>query len=121
MSAKTFKIKHKILSSLLIGFLLLLIANKMFYTHSHLLEDGSIITHAHPYDKGADDTPLKSHRHNSFELTLFKVFSFLPMVCFAFTLALLPKKQHLFDAFFGEKHHFVCWRKIAGRAPPALA
>lgn len=37
------------------------------YSHSHILEDGSIITHTHPYNKEADSSPYKSHVHHDID------------------------------------------------------
>ena len=45
----------------------LLIANKALYMHTHKMADGSIIVHAHPYNKSDDPKPFKSHQHTKAE------------------------------------------------------
>lgn len=40
------------------------------YLHSHRLPDGSVITHAHPFNKTQDKSPYKHHRHTQVELFL---------------------------------------------------
>jgi hypothetical protein len=41
--------------------------SKVFYQHSHILPDGSLVTHAHPFNKGNDNSPVKNHTHTSYE------------------------------------------------------
>ncbi len=48
------------LLALLVGFL---VVNKTIYIHSHQLEDGTLITHAHPFNRAAEDAPCKTHHH----------------------------------------------------------
>ncbi len=67
----------KIFSFISLGVLLLNIANKAVYTHSHQLVNGEIVTHAHPFDKQEDNTPLKSHEHTSLEFVLLDVLKFV--------------------------------------------
>lgn len=45
-----------------------LIANKAFFSHIHILPDGSIIVHAHPYSKKKQDNSSKktNHSHTNF-------------------------------------------------------
>lgn len=53
--------------------------NKAAYRHSHILSSGIVITHAHPYNKGAGDSSIPFHKHNSWTSLLFTMNSFLPM------------------------------------------
>jgi hypothetical protein len=38
------------------------------YQHVHQLSDGRTISHAHPFSKTSDTSPIKSHQHSSLEL-----------------------------------------------------
>ncbi len=71
------------LSIVLIG---LMIVNKAVYFHSHILEDGQIIEHAHPFNKSTDnsDKPV-NHSHTNFELLILSQLT----VLFAFGIALI--------------------------------
>ncbi len=111
----------RILGTILIGLILFFIINKILYTHSHILSNGTVITHAHPYDKSADNSPFKSHQHGSVELVILSAVSFLPAIYLTFFLAIISQKTYLIIPFLGEKYLFNCWRKINGRAPPCLA
>lgn len=112
------KIWRKIFAFVLLGFVLLLTANQTFYTHSHILGSGTIITHAHPYDKGADSAPLKSHHHSQTELLVFNIFSFLWAASFSFVFAVFIRRAQSFLLFNEKSFHSTCWRFVLGRAPP---
>lgn len=112
------KIWRKTLAFVLLGFVLLLTANQTFYTHSHILDNGTVITHAHPYDKGADNAPLKSHHHSQAELLVFNIFSFLWATGFSFAFTVFIEKVLSFHFFNEKAFHSTCWRFILGRAPP---
>lgn len=54
------------ITSILLGFLFLFqIINNSLYIHAHILSNGEIIYHAHPYDKTNDSEPFKSHHHTT--------------------------------------------------------
>lgn len=120
MRFNLFEIYRRTFALVFLVFILLIVANKTFYTHSHVLDDGTVITHAHPYDKGADNAPLKNHHHTTAELLLFNILNFLPTVAFAFAFAILIKKKPFFHLTNEKSYHSTCWRFILGRAPPAL-
>ena len=64
--------------------------NTLVYTHRHLLTDGTIITHAHPFDKSSDTDPFKSHYHSTIELVfLSNLIYFLPAFILSFLGAVL--------------------------------
>jgi len=47
----------------------LLILNTAVFIHSHRLADGTIITHAHPFQKSKESNqPYKTHHHNNTDL-----------------------------------------------------
>ncbi len=119
MSLLSLKIGRKFFAFLLIGLVLLLVANKTFYTHSHLLDDGTIVTHAHPYDKGADKAPFKSHQHSSIEFTCFSFFSFLPFIGGIDSLSTFIQSKITLATPLGiDNYHFTYQQSVTGRAPP---
>lgn len=61
----------KFFSYLCLSILLAQLLNTSIYTHSHQLENGVIITHAHPFDKEGDNAPLKSHKHTNIEYFVY--------------------------------------------------
>ncbi len=48
---------------LIIGLMGLMIINKAVFLHSHVLDDGTIVTHAHPSAGSEDSQPFKTHHH----------------------------------------------------------
>jgi len=56
---------HRILSMLLIIVMTALLINKVVYTHIHILANGSVVTHAHPFSKDAQHHPGATHQHSN--------------------------------------------------------
>lgn len=46
------------------------LVNHMVYYHSHITSNGKLISHAHPYNKSQDKSPIKSHHHSTIDLLL---------------------------------------------------
>jgi len=96
----------------------LLIANKGLYTHTHKLENGSVITHSHPYDKNQDSEPFKKHHHTKAEFIFFENLNvlFLSIFLIISFLSLVRKKISFIDI---EKIYFTQLSfHYQGRAPP---
>lgn len=58
--------------------------NQALFTHKHIAEDGTVVTHAHPYDR-SDSGPYKHHIHSRAELIVFdsaKTLFFVPALLF---------------------------------------
>lgn len=98
----------------------LLIANKGIYFHSHMLADGRIVSHAHPYNKTDDSTPFKQHQHTNSEFLILSQLEVLFFLAFlVFTISVISKKQsvikegllRIFSEFIVKKH---------GRSPPIV-
>lgn len=64
------------------------IYNKAAYTHSHMLEDGRIVTHAHPYKKPSPDAPSPDHSHSKNEFWFLSQSELLVFVFFALSLVI---------------------------------
>ncbi|MBN2805271.1 MAG: hypothetical protein JXR22_01315 [Prolixibacteraceae bacterium] len=43
---------------------------KTTFTHTHVLENGELVIHAHPYQKQNDASPFKQHTHSSYQLAM---------------------------------------------------
>ncbi len=102
----------------MMGIMALMVANKAFFLHSHQMANGTVIAHAHPYDKSNDPAPQKSHRHTQTELifidNLKLLFSFL-VLFLAYSCSPLTIK-HSVDLPFLYLPACICIHK--GRAPP---
>jgi len=96
----------------------LLIANKGFFIHSHKLENGSIVTHSHPYNRSNDTEPYKSHHHTNAEFLFFENLDLLFFSGFLIQAFLSVTRKKI--ALFGEeKLYFRLFPySYPGRAPP---
>lgn len=50
-----------------------LIANKAFFSHIHILPDGKIIVHAHPYSKNNQDNKSKQANHTHTKIDFYVI------------------------------------------------
>lgn len=110
----------RLITFLMIGMIVMLIANKAVFLHVHKLSDGTTIVHAHPYNKSTDTEPIKTHHHSNAEFFFFKNLELLfPVLFIAFALGLLVKTEH--RSFEQEIcYHSVYISQNKGRAPPVL-
>jgi hypothetical protein len=94
--------------------------NSFFYTHRHLLDDGTVITHAHPFNKSTDTDPFKTHTHTAAELTfLATLIYFLPAVI----LSVLGVSLIIITRYLVLFRQPICQYSLLApslRAPPAV-
>ncbi|MBL7972004.1 MAG: hypothetical protein JNL03_10835 [Prolixibacteraceae bacterium] len=109
----------KIFACLIIALTGLLIVNKVIFLHSHILTDGTIITHAHPYQTTDDSKPFKSHHHTQAAFSFFSNMQLLFCSAFA-ALFILTLHNKLTLAVSGLLPYTCYYSSILkGRAPPA--
>mgnify|MGYP006946287589 CR=1 FL=1 len=116
---KTKVLLQRILSILMIAIISCMIVNRAVFMHTHIMANGTVVTHAHPYDK-SDHSPFKSHKHSNSELLfLQQLKDFLPILAFVFTALLIVK----LSSFRNPEIHapsLLLDRIYTGRAPPVL-
>ncbi len=108
----------KVFSFAVIALMGLLITNNGVFTHSHKLEDGSVVIHAHPYDKSKDSQPYKSHHHTKAAFVFLKNLNLLFFSLFLVitSIFIIKIKQLYVDR---EKIYFRLFsRSNFSRAPP---
>lgn len=71
LKEKTYGIINLSVAVLLLNIYGLILVSNMLYYHSHVAHDGSIVSHAHPFNKQNDNGPYKTHHHSKMELLLF--------------------------------------------------
>jgi hypothetical protein len=77
---------QKLIAKTLVILMSMLVLNNIIFIHSHILPNGRIITHAHPYNPWKDSSSKAMHSHSANEfihlshlqiLFLSSLFSFL--------------------------------------------
>ena len=85
---KSFKAnrKHLLIYVVLFTIIGFIVSNNVLFVHTHILSDGTLISHAHPYKKANEqNTPVSSHQHTQFEYLVISHFSvFAPLLALAF-------------------------------------
>jgi hypothetical protein len=94
--------------------------NNIVYNHKHRLKDGSLIAHAHPYNKSGDTNPLKSHQHTTGELVFLANLHFFilaPILVFIFLVALIKLIFVNKSKYFKPQNAFLFCQE---RGPPFM-
>lgn len=119
------QVKHNAFSKITAWLLCLLfvvqLANNAVFTHTHITADGQLISHAHPFNKGSDSEPVKSHHHSDFEIGFFQQLNLLflssPILVALFIAATSFKyfKRRI------QKNASGFLQFLPGRSPPCIA
>lgn len=59
------QITNKCLVIILIPAICWLFTSALVFQHSHILANGDVITHSHPYTPNKNHSPFQSHKHSS--------------------------------------------------------
>ena len=105
---------------LLMSCIVLLISfNNIRYTHNHALDNGAIVTHAHPFDRTGDSSPVKKHDHNRLEMVLISSLSLLVMLTL---IVIAPGNTPTVASFLTPSQTIVTGISphTKGRSPPLL-
>ena len=70
MKGKAHKLYNRITLTMIVLVMGSLLVNQALYTHTHVLSDGSIVSHAHPFSKNAGCSKNTTHQHSAAELFL---------------------------------------------------
>lgn len=100
---------QKYLSTVLLFTLLIVMYNNITNQHRHLLPNGQMVVHAHPFSKNENNESQKQHTHNTNQLLFISLinnlFTFLLIVSFVFNfIQKVTKKQFI---LFNENSTFL--------------
>ena len=95
-----------------------LLINKAVYIHVHVMPNGTVVTHAHPFSKTADSKQGQSHHHSNLEFFMFQALEIL-MLSSAVMLSLMLLSKGLERRWFTQEYHVPGIVPVnPGRAPP---
>ena len=98
----------------------MLIANKAIFFHEHRMADGTIVAHAHPYDKSDEPEPFKTHHHSKSEFFfLSHIDTLFVLAILAFAILRISAKPY-FQIFLPKYYFPVLILNQKGRAPPLV-
>lgn len=115
---------YKLLKMITVGVLIMimgsLLVNQALNTHTHVMPDGSIISHAHPFNKSQESKQGGSHQHSAPEFFLLHNLQLLFFVAFlSLILKELAREFRKVYCITGE-YIPVSIVLFPGRAPPQL-
>lgn len=112
------KITIKAATFLVIGIMALIVANKAVFLHTHQLANGTLIAHAHPFDRSNDTNPHKSHHHTQTELVFLDSFKILYPIFLVLLAVCLSPISSRSPAVIPTQYSSACIFIYQGRAPP---
>jgi hypothetical protein len=97
----------------------IMLVNKVVYTHVHVLPDGSVTVHAHPFSKNTEHNKGNSHQHSNLDIFLLEMMNVLIFSSIAAcTLELFARSSRF--GTLPEAHLVLSLVPVdPGRAPPA--
>ena len=112
------KVLHRTVAYLLIAAFTMFVVNQTLFLHTHKLSDGTIITHAHPYNKTTEQTPYKTHHHTSVDFMMLHHLNLLFFIISGLILSqvLKIKTVRFADLFKNCSPRYL--NSVFGRAPP---
>jgi hypothetical protein len=110
----------KLITFLMIGLMLMLVGNRALFTHTHKLQDGTFIEHAHPFDKAGDKAPLKSHQHTGSEFMFLQHLGLLFFEALILLIAAPFVINKSVVTYSTTKPALILLYADKGRAPPIL-
>jgi len=116
------KFKKVIISAVCLLFILSLVVIYSNF-HFHVINNGFLIFHSHPYDKTHNDSsPIKTHSHSSLEFLLY--FSLISIDIVVFLLLAILTLTILIKYLFNFSNRFIynnpTYLFPALRAPPSI-
>ena len=120
MKGNTHKLWKRITVGVLIMIMGSLLVNQALYTHTHVMPDGSIVSHAHPFNKSQESKQGGSHQHSTLDFFLLQNLQLLFLVA---TLSLILKElSREFRKVFCITEGYIpaLVVPLPGRAPPQL-
>lgn len=118
--------RHTHLATFLASILLVVFAyqvvNKALFIHSHKLEDGTIVIHAHPFPEPEDAGPVTNHTHTAQIFRLLDLSYHMLIICMAFmAFAFISLAVRLMSAERHSLYVFIANSIPNNKAPPCLS
>jgi len=119
MKGKAHILFQRITMALLILVMGSMLVNQALYTHTHVMPDGSIVSHAHPFSKNAGCNKNTTHQHSSAEFFLLNLMNVL-ILCAIATFVLKSSALITLIRQASSDHLLPALVPLSpGRAPPA--
>ncbi len=115
-------LQRDILKNILVGVMMsimaMLIVNQVLYVHTHILPDGEVITHSHPFSRSGGNGSNPGHHHCNCEYHILAnvyllYFALLTgLIKFFTSIGIVLFSDHIFSL-----RNILC-SHVKGRAPP---
>ena len=95
--------------------------NSIYNQHFHILSNGSIVVHSHPYtESDGGSSPFKSHHHSSFELFSIENLHILYFISALLIITLEFFRKAKYQETATPVYSIIFSFNFKGRAPPLI-
>lgn len=102
------------------GLIVIQIAGRSVFLHAHILSDGTIISHTHPFDKSSDQLPFKTHHHRQCDYIVIEQSNgYYILNSFNETVNIIPVFFEWLN-FSDYNNYHTLLANINNKAPPVL-
>ena len=113
---------HNTMKQLSVGLMIfimtVMLVNKLVYIHVHVLPNGTVVTHAHPFNKTTNSEQGQSHHHSNLEFFILHALEIM-ILSSAVVLTLMNLSRTIEKRWFIQEYHTPGLIPISpGRAPP---
>jgi hypothetical protein len=105
-------------TGIMVALMALLLMNNSAYLHVHVMHDGSLVSHAHPFDKQGESKPGQAHHHKQLECQMLQDLQLLFLLCLSSLGLLMVFRPIAWLHAADEQLHHVQLIPFQGRAPP---
>jgi hypothetical protein len=95
MSEKSFVTLKRAVVMLMLLTMGAMLVNKSLYTHVHVMPDGTLEAHAHPFSRSGESSPDSRHTHSSLDYYFLQDLNTLFLMTLAGLILLYAGSRHI--------------------------
>jgi hypothetical protein len=118
MKAMRWVYLKKSIAGIMILVMGLMLVNNALYMHVHVLPNGKVCAHAHPFSKDAESVPGTAHHHSQADLNLFQALQLLFLLSYAALILRSTSLSGVLRPSSAEGRRSANLPPLPGRAPP---
>ncbi|HPR61270.1 MAG TPA: hypothetical protein PLF35_10010 [Prolixibacteraceae bacterium] len=118
MINKTKNTVKQVFAFIFVGLVIFQLAGQSVFLHAHILPNGTVITHTHPFDKSSDQQPFKTHHHKHSDLIIIDQANVFFLQNSPIEIDYLQSNSSQLLCYVNNNYHFSNFIFFCNKAPP---
>lgn len=118
MINKTKRTVKQLFAFIFVGLVIFQLAEQSVFLHAHILPNGTVITHTHPFDKGSEQQPYKTHHHKFSDLIIVDQSNFFFLLSKPVEVVCFLNNCNQLLYYVNNNYHFFKFTFFCNKAPP---